>query len=260
MNLIVFVVIGLVASGSGIAANNCEIFTLSMSYNGRYCPGDGIITQNLLPHQCRYICIQSSTCKAYNYNITERACTCFASTCLQALPDTMIAFAVFTQKPVDQCYQWVPYNSGDALNPRMIPTDDPIHYICRMQRSGNDIVCYFQIPYRTCFASWGSSEFHNGQGYPCQRLQIMEDCTVLWVPYTARDPIPPRSVTAGYTTNGDVVYVTKLDYNGKSLGGHYVEGGDHATTGYAGSTRSSTTVMMLVVLWYCLNVYRLDHH
>ena len=47
---------------------------------------------------------------------------------------------------------------------------------------------------------------------------------------------------------GDVVYVTKFDYNGKSLAGHYVEGGDRVIGTYESSARTSTTMMLMVVL------------
>ena len=86
-------------------------------------------------------------------------------------------------------------------------------------------------------------------GYSCQRLRIMEDCTVFWVPYTARDPIPSRAVMAGHTANGSVVYVTKFyGIKSHSLAGHYVDGAER-TSGVRGrAVESSTTMMMLVVL------------
>ena len=110
--------------------------------------------------------------------------------------------------------------------------------------------CYFYIPFSKCYASKGGSQFNHKQGYPCQRLRIKEGCTIFWVPYIARDPIPPRAVTAGHMTNGDRVYVTKFDNNKvpvESLAGHYVEGADNTVGVYAG-TRSSSTMMIMVVL------------
>ena len=118
----------------------------------------------------------------------------------------------------------------DPADDRMIYTDDPRRMISRMQRDGNDFGCYFYTQFAACFASSGGSEFHNQEGYPCQRLQTKEVCTIFWVPYIARDPIPPRAVIIGHMANGDRVYVTKFDYNQppvQSLAGHYVEGAEN---------------------------------
>ena len=79
----------------------------------------------------------------------------------------------------------------------------------------------------------------------------MEGCAIFWVHYVARDPIPPKAVTAGHKENGDSVYVTKFDYNHPplfTLPGHYVEGAEDAVTTFAGIARRSTTMMMIVVL------------
>ena len=250
--VIIGAAIGVTAILSALAAEHCKLFRESGQYNGRYCPlDDAIVTLHLLPRQCRYICITSPTCKAYNYNTTRRSCARFASPCLQAIPDTVMEFAVFTEKTMDQCYEWVPYSSGDAVDPRMISTDDAHHMICRMQRSGDDRMGYLYTTHSKCYASWGPSQFDNKQGYPCQRLRITEDCTVYWVPYTAGRPIHPRSVIGGHMANGDVVYVTKFDYSYPpvvSLAGHYVKGADHTISPAGGAVQSCTTMMMLIVL------------
>ena len=252
-SVIITTAVGVTVIMSTLAVEHCKAFSVSNPYSGRYCPGDGMVTLHILPHQCGYVCITSPTCKAYNYNSTEGSCTRFTSPCLQAIPHNMMAFAVFTEKTKDQCYEWVPYGSGDAVDPRMISADtEGYRIICRMQRDGDDIVGYFsRNNQHVCFGSWESSEFNNNQGYPCQRLRITEGCTVFWVPYTVGHPINPRSVTGGHMANGDVVYVTKFDYNLPpviSLAGHYVEDADHTVATAGGVARTSSSMMMLIVL------------
>ena len=160
-------------------------------------------------------------------------------------------FVVFTKKPYQGYHEWVAYSAGDPADDRTIYTDDPRRMISRMQRDGNDFGCYFYTQFAACFTSSGGSEFHNQEGYPCQRLQIKEVCTIFWVPYIARDPIPPRAVITGHMANGDRVYVTKFDYNQppvQSLAGHYVEGAENTFADHAGGNRSSSAMMMMVVL------------
>ena len=38
---------------STVAANNCKQCSLSVSNNGRYCAGDGVVYKRLLPYQRR---------------------------------------------------------------------------------------------------------------------------------------------------------------------------------------------------------------
>ena len=251
-SVIIATAVGVTAIMSSLAVEHCKVFSVSNPYSGRYCPGDGMVTLHMLPRQCGYACLASPTCKAFNYNSTEGSCTRFTSPCLQAIPHTMMKFAVFTEKTKDQCYEWVPYGSGDAVDPRMISADtEGYRIICRMQRDGDDRVGYFFPGQSICYGSWESSEFNSNQGYPSQRLRIMEGCTVSWVPYTAEHPINPRSVIGGHMANGAVVYVTKFDYNLPpviSLAGHYVEGADHTIGTAAGVARISSSMMMLIVL------------
>ena len=250
--LIIGTALGLFVFQLIISAEHCKLFSLPLPYTGRYCPGDGRIIRRLLPHQCRYTCLLSPTCKAYNYNATDKVCTHLTSPCPLALPNTAMESAVFTEKSIDQCYQWVSNSSGDI--PRMITTDIPTSIICRMQRNDNDILCRFHAMRTKCYAIWENSPFDNHDGYPCQRLRIMEDCSVFWIPYTAGDPINPAVVIGGHMANGGVVYVTKFDHynrnrsSAKSLIGHYVEGAAFTIGRHSGNTKRSSSMMMLVVL------------
>ena len=219
-----------------------------MPYSGRYCPGDGIETRHPLHHHCRYMCIQSKSCKAYNYNVIDGTCLRFTSPCAEALDDPIMEYMVFREEPADQCYEWVQYNAGDTIDQRIIHVRENI-VISRMQRAGQDIVGYFVKPQRTCYAVWMGSQFGSSSGYPCQLLRIKEGCTILWVPYIARDTIPPRAVMAGQMANGDTVFVTKFFTSTVAyIGGHYVEGAAESISPFANRIERSNTMMVPVVL------------
>ena len=202
-------------------AKTCAQYSV-MPYSGRYCPGDGIVTRHPLRHHCRYMCIQSNDCKAYNYNATDGTCLRFTSPCAEALYDHIMEYMVFRENPADRCYEWVQYNPGDAIDPRVIYLSADV-LISRMQRDGLENIGHLVESQRRCYAVWLGSEFDSRGGYQCQLLRIKEGCTIFWVLYIARDPIPPRAVTAGQTANGDRVFVTKF-YIGAYRSGHYVEG------------------------------------
>ena len=234
-----------------VTAHRCKFYESAEPYGGKYCIGEGTTNLMLQIHQCQYMCLQSETCKAYNYNVTENMCTRFTSPCPQAFSDPTMEYVVFRITPINQCYEWVKYSSRDSLDERMIATDTPIHIVARLQVNGNDVVSYFVINDETCYGTLVDTEYNSHQGHQCERLRVVEGCTIFWVPYTAGRPLPPNAVIGGVLANGDVPYVVKFDiiYKGavQSISGHYIEGGPHAISGYA-ETRYSTTMMMMVVL------------
>ena len=163
--IIIGMVFGVIAIRLTITKGSCRIYILSMPFNGIFCIGDG---------QSRYMCLQCAIFEAYNYNITDGTCTRLRAPPPQAFADALMEFALFTEKSSDQCYYWLPYIPGDAIDPRMVQIDT---------------VCYFHTSHKTCYGSSGSIDFANTQVYPCQRLRVSEDCTVSWVPYIAREPV-----------------------------------------------------------------------
>ena len=234
-----------------VLASNCDYLGLSIGYSGMFCTGEGIVTHRLLPHQCRSFCLMSETCRAYNFNLTARTCTSFKSPCPQAFGDVSMEFAVFRKPPIAQCYEWVPYSSGDGIDQRMIFTDDPLRLICRLKRDGNDIVCYFHTLLSLCYGNWQGAQFSQSNQYPCQRLRIKYSCTIFWVPFTAYQAVPSGAIIAGHMANGDTVYVTKFDYYAPisvNLAGHYVTGADSTLSVYDMREASSQSMMMAVIL------------
>ena len=220
-----------------------------MPYGGIFCIGEGIVTHNLLPHQCRYICLHSAPCEAYNYNVTDGKCTRLTSPCPQAFSDPVMEFVVFRETPVNHCYEWVPYTSGDPLDERMIATDTPWLIVARLQVNDNGVVGYMTTRNRNCYGTFGETGY-NSNLHRCERLRVMEGCTIFWVAYIAGDTLPSTVVIGGVLANGDVAYVVKFDifYRGsKNISGYYIESDPHAISGYAGKRRS-TAVMMMVVL------------
>ena len=222
-----------------------------MPYEGRYCAGEGTVTPKLLPHECLYICLQSPTCRAYNYTVTEETCTRFTSPCPQAYSDPLMEYVVFRETPVHQCYEWVTYNSGDPLGERMTATDSPWCIVSRLQVNGNDVVSYFVTDSDHCWGTFEKTEYSTKQGYRCERLRVVEGSTPFWVPYKAGEPLPSRAVIGGTMANGDVPYVVKFDciYKSKveSISSYYIEGATHAISGYHWP-QYSTNMMKMVVL------------
>ena len=248
----VFVVLLAAAAVLNVTANRCRWYRLAMPYEGMYCIGEGTVTHKLLPHHCQSMCLQSATCKAYNYNVTEGTCTQFSSPCPQAFSDPVMEFVVFRTTPVNRCYEWVPYSRGEPLDERMIATDNPRFIVARLQVNNNDVVSHFTVGVDHCFGGLGDTEYSTVLGYQCERLRVDEGCTIFWVPYTAGGHLPSQAVIGGSMANGDVPYVVKYDaiYNGvvDSTSGYYIEGATHVIGSHGGEPQMSVTMMVMVVL------------
>ena len=170
--------------------------------------------------------------------------------CPQAYRDPLMEYVVFRETPVHQCYEWVTYNFGDPLDERMITTDHPMCIVSRLAVDGSDVIGYFFTDSGYGYATVGDTEYDTGDGYRCERLRVVEGCTIFWVPYTAGERLPSNAVIGGVMANGDVPYVVKFDaiHDGKmSISAYYIEGAPYAISGYYG-TRHSVTMMMMVVL------------
>ena len=157
---------------------------------------------------------------------------------------------MFRETPVHQCYECVTYNSGDPLDERMITTDHPMCIVSRLVVDGSDVVGYFFTDKGHCYGTVGDREYNTEGGYLCERLRVIEGCTIFWVPYIAGDRLPSNAVIGGAMANANVSYVVKFDVipNGEmSISAYYIEGAPYAISGYYG-TRHSATMMMMVVL------------
>ena len=236
---------------------NCISYDLYLPAGGQYCAAEGAALYDMELHQCIYECLLSLNCAALNYNSTDDKCTFFYNACPLANEALTMEYIVFTKSPAHQCSEWIPYTSRDALDGRMIASQTGALMVSRIKYKGNYIIGYEYIPYGQCFTYTVVDEktVSSGSSAPCERLRIADDCTALWVLYTARDPLPTRAVTGGHMVSGEVAYVTKFDilYNGETvtISGYYTKGAPNAVSAYIG-LRISNTMMMLVILWEAL--------
>ena len=235
------------------ATTSCHSFDSYVIPGGRYCNSeDTALSYQLTTHQCKYICLQSANCAAFNHNKTDSKCTFLNNPCPLARVAPGIEYFVFNKKSTHQCSQWVPYTSRDAVDNRMIASQPGERMVSRMLYNDNYINGYEYIPDGLCFAYtivYGGTI--NSVSSSCERLRIEDDCTAFWIPYRAGDPLPARAVTGGRMASGQDGYVVKfaIVYNSEivTIPGYYSEGAPYAVAAYFGF-RNSSMMMMLVIL------------
>ena len=84
-------------------------------------------------------------------------------------------------------------------------TEDNKRFLARMQKGGNDFVCYAYN--HQCMSKDSGGRFKNVEGYPCQYLRIRKGCNVYCVDYELGVPLPPNVLVGGYTADGLPVYI-----------------------------------------------------
>ena len=236
---------------------DCHLFQVAPPRIGRFCPTDEIPQRPVEVHACKYHCIQSKRCIAFNFNHTDKACTHMINPCAMALSYPDVQYIVFSQRPASQCYEWVLYSTSagmDVMEDRTIHTNRAIQKISRLQKNGNDIVGHLiHYPLKNCYGWYGVEEIQRSFGLLCQYLRAKEGCTLLWVPYIAGQHVPPRSVIGGKMANGDVNYVVKLDMliGGamRHSAGYFTQGASYGVGMYAGNKGTATSMHVLIVLW-----------
>ena len=234
----------------------CQLFEIAPQSIGRFCPTDEIPQRPVEAHECKYHCIQSKFCSAFNYNHTDKACTHITNPCAMALSYHDVQYTVFSQRPASQCYEWLFYDTNlnvDDMEDRTIHTDRAEQKLSRLHKDGSDIVGYLIHVKRDCYGWYRTAQIQRSYGLQCQYLRTKEGCTLFWVPYTVGSRIPPRSVIGGKMANGDVNYVVKLDmfispYIRHSAG-YFTQGTSYGVGMYAGTKMIATSMHILIVLW-----------
>ena len=242
-----------VVSFAGILTQHCKVYDISSIY-GRFCTMSGLQFHSP-PELCIHACLEWDSCIAFSYNATDGTCTITSEPCPLALsvPEMdKYMFAVFSEKPLAQCFLWLPFNRHEPVDDR--PVIFKHHYsdatVARLKKNNVTTLGYEVLGLRGCFASTPDSGKINGiiEKWKCERLRIVNGCTAIWVPYNAGESLPARAVTGGAMPSGDVMYVAKLQSGGRVFCGYYTEEGQEAVATTTGSWAKSTRMELLVIL------------
>ena len=237
-NLIILIVY-LPSIASTALHDGCESYRSMNSFRGLYCPIEGIIIPNLAWHQCKLVCLQTSSCQAVNYDFTASLCIHFAATCPQALNHPGMAFGLFTGRQPHECLEWI--SVGSFSRDRLV-TMDTARFVARLQKDGNNLGGYYYELQNGCLARDDDGWIFPHNGHPCQCLRVRDGCTVYYTNYEIGSPVPPNTVMSGYSATGVPIYLGRV---GKDLG-YYIAGSNNLMT----YTRIYTgNVMLLVLVW-----------
>ena len=181
-----------------VSTQQCQLLDSTSMLSGKYCPVNGVKSVNALPRHCRAICLQTQSCAAYNYNITDNTCTRLTATCPLAKSNPVMEFGKLIAKKNPDCHQWIPFTRGDPRDERMVSPDDSQHRtVARTVSAGAEHFGYYHEPQDACYVATSSNTSAKMTGYPCQRLRIAEGCTAFWAPYAAGNPLPSNAFIGG---------------------------------------------------------------
>ena len=222
--------------------NECLSRDFFIPFNGRYCPSEGIINANLSWHQCKLYCLHTPSCESVNYNFTADLCAQLTTTCPKAVSHPDMAFVLLRGKQPEHCLEWIPKQDGDPVRDRSVTEDDQ-RFVARMQKDGNDFVCYLGLSQYNCLSSDGNGgKIQSRYGHPCQYLRIRDGCTVMYVDYELGTPLPHMAPIGGYTADGRSVYIGLGKNN---LPGYYIPGSKKLVAGFHSCT-SDVQILVLI--------------
>ena len=186
----------------------CEGYYFANPFCGQYCPTEGISKPNLSWDQCKLFCLHTSSCQAINYNFTASLCIYFIATCPKTISHPDMAFGLFTDRQHHQCLDLIPKQTEHQPGDRSV-TEDNVRFTARMQKDGNDYVCYLLKRGDDCLSLDNEERkfITNNGPYPCQILQIRDGCTVHYVGYDIGNPLHRNALIGGHTATGLPVYI-----------------------------------------------------
>ena len=225
--IFVFVLLGNIATCS---TATCKFYDFVKQFDGLKCSTGGVVARNLSWQQCKLFCLHSSSCQAINYDLTSNVCKHFSATCPKAISRPNVLYALFTGRSPEQCIEWIPKENGDPYEDRSV-TEGSNRFVARMQKDGNDFVCYLRAVLDKCYSRDDNGTFTSNARHPCQYLRIRDGCTVYYVNYELDTPLPPKAVIGGYTADGVPLYIgrrtRKIGYylpgSGRVVAGHVIE-------------------------------------
>ena len=209
-------------------------------------PGDGVAAPNISWRQYKLNCMHTASCDAVNYDFTANICTQLPATCTKAIGHPDMLFALLTRRQPDQYLEWIPISDGPPVRERSV-TEDNSRFVTRMQKGGNDLVCYLGLITYNCPSRDDNGLFSTEQGHPCQYLRIRNGYTVMYVNYELGTPLPQTAVIGGYTADGlrVPVYIGLGPFNNLQLPGYYTPGSMRLVAGYNIITENIKILVLL---------------
>ena len=233
---------------------SCNNILSMADISALYCNHSGVTIPWLVSfHECRWLCIQKSTCTATNYNISENTCTLLSAPCPQTTSDMTMGYTMFSNTPRDQCLEWIDYTPGMPRDMRWaqceVRGEDLHRVVARLTYRGDIYPGYMTPLHRKCFGTDGSRKF--SKNYACQLLRVKDGCTMRFVLYTAGDIMPPDAVSIRSLSDDKTRYIVIVQpafYPGKYIGGYYTYGAPTAFCAYGG-VRQESQMQLLILMW-----------
>ena len=244
-----------------MVSTHCHVTSIHGDFQteGLFCSHDveTMASDNkMVQHQCKLTCIQSSICVATNYNTSIGSCTQLVSPCAVADSALAMKYFLFTQRRLDECYQWRNQTSVKLNNTRLILNAQKSRFVTRLIYQSRNQFGYYpsykEIVIPECYGGTGSLRI-NSWSYICELLLVDPGCTVRWQPFNVGDSLPVNIASSGTTATGELTYIASFyaaGYPQHQLIGYYTVETNVAYATFAGGHRTSTTTWttMLVVL------------
>ena len=225
-----------------------KFYFVNYPNEGFYCPQNGIANTYTTHNLCKLACIQSTACVAINYNISDSICTRMITPCPQANSEITMQYTLFSQRRIEECYQWRKLSTISPNHPRLVLNEKRSVIVSRLIYQSGYYPCYYTIG--KCFGGTGSLRI-NSDHYVCELLLVEPRCTVGWLPFTAGNALPRNAASAGPTTSGELTYIVRFYPAGfplEQIIGYYTIESTRACGTLLGDHRISTSMEILVVL------------
>ena len=194
-----------------------------------------LVLQEMVLHHCKLVCLQK-LCSGLSYNFADRTCFIHSKPCVIASSHPDYELILFQPSRQYSCIRWV--------------DSPPLRYVTEdYQGVARNIHDSQLVPGKHLLGSldtctvWASVEIC-GRG--AEYLEVVDHCSVAWVPYTAGDPVMAGAIQGSTLSDGTPLYVVNLQV-GNNAFGYYRPDVELGCAGWFGE-RIRTDMEMLIVV------------
>ena len=177
--------------------------------NGFHCGGrNHTVNGNNAKGACTHACITSTECSSLSFNHVTETCVLSEVPCVTATRLNGFELMIFRDQQDVNCAVWVPDEPGVLDNNRLLYVKN--NGVGRVSVNGDLLVGRADKPGQNWNTYIPQPSTDIQVWYRTQELlTVHPDCTMAWVPHTAGDILPPKSIATGMLADGRRLYTIR---------------------------------------------------
>ena len=206
---------GLLVSTVLVICRACRLYNPVLVHDNMSCPDtdNGTLLNDILFHECLIQCTRE-VCHLLSYNQQNKICKLAGKPCEVLEPRPGFSSQTLRTSPEIECFQWVTYESGDVIPPRVVEISSQRSTIAivRFPHEGDLLPGKLEYTiYQNVFSAYNREAIGRAADSTVEFLTVHPTCSLIWLPFdaTGPGPLPRGAMIAGQKADGTPFYVSR---------------------------------------------------